>query len=81
MISLVTKVPQWPSDVAPKSISSHIFCFIFKIFIYPFIFIFGCAGSALPCMGFPWLREPGLLCFKVREFLTVVASLVTEHRF
>ena len=79
MISLVTKVPQWPSDVAPKSISSHIFCFIFKIFIYPFIFIFGCAGSTLLCM--PGCGELGLLCFKVREFLTVVASLVTEHRF
>ena len=40
MISLVTKVPQWPSDLAPKSISSHIFCFIKKIFYLPIYFYF-----------------------------------------
>ena len=31
--------------------------FISKCFILIYIFIFGCAGSSLLCVGFLWLRQ------------------------
>ena len=48
--------------------------------MYVFIYIFGCVGSSLLRGAFSSSGERGLLFFAVRGFLTVVASLVVEHR-
>ena len=52
--------------------------FFFNIFIY--LFIFGCVGSSFLCEAFSSCGEQGPLFIVVRGPLTVVASLVAEHR-
>jgi len=51
---------------------------LLKIFIY---FIYSCAGSLLLLGLFSSCGEWGLLFVAVLRLLTVVASLVAEHRF
>lgn len=43
------------------------------------VFIFGCSGSSLLCLGFLYFGGLGLLFLVVRE-LIVVVSLAVEHR-
>ena len=59
----------------------HLFMFL-NLFIYLFIylFIFGCVGSSFLCEGFLWLWRAGATLHRGRGPLTVVASLVVEHR-
>ena len=52
--------------------------FFFKI--YFILFCFSCTGSSLLHMGFLYCGEQGLPFIVVQGFLTVVASLVSEHR-
>ena len=49
-------------------------CFLKKLFI------FGCVGSSFLCEGLLQLRQAGPLLIVVRGPLTIVASLVAEHR-
>ena len=44
------------------------------------LFIFGCAGSLLLCVGFLYCGEWGLVFILLRGFIVVVASFVGEHR-
>ena len=53
------------------------FFFFFNLFIY--LFIFGCVGSSLLCVGFSSCGERGLLFIAVHRLLVAVASLVAEH--
>ena len=45
------------------------------------VFIFGCTGSSLLCVGFsPVCGEKGLLSGEAHKLLFAVASSVAEHR-
>ena len=50
------------------------------IFFLNYLFVFGCAGSPLLCLGFLWLRQARAFFSVVHRLLIVVASLVVEHR-
>ena len=56
-----------------------LFFFFFKL-LFIYLFILGCVGSSFLCEGFLQLWEAGPLFIAVRGPLTVVASLVAEHR-
>ena len=56
------------------------FFLIISTFNYYFIYFFGCVGSSFLCEGFLQLRQLGPLFIAVRGPLTIVASLVVEHR-
>ena len=50
-----------------------------KIYLFYFLFIFGCIGSRCCTWVFSSCGERGLLFIAVRGPLIVVASLVAEH--
>ena len=60
-----------------RAVGKHIFYFLFYLFIYLFL-----AALALCCStrAFSSCGERGLLFVVARMLLTVVASLVAEHR-
>ena len=76
-------------SVVQFSVSKFCMCFVrfatfceefFKIYLFIYLFIFGCVGSLLLRTGFLQLWRAGaILCFAVRGLLIVVASLVAEH--
>ena len=55
--------------------------FLKIIYLFIYLFIFGCVGSSLLCAGFLFssCSERGLLFLAVRRPLIAVASLVAEH--
>ena len=54
---------------------------LFKIYLFIYLFIFGCVGSlVLHARAFSSCGERGLLFVEVRGLLVAVASLVAEHR-
>ena len=63
----------------PRAQSFNGKLFFFKIYLFN-LFIFGCIVSSLLHKGFLQLRRGGLLFIVVLGLLTVVASLVAEHR-
>ena len=65
-----------------SSVDSSSFLKSISLLPLQFIIIFGCAGSPLPCAGFPCLRQagPGLSSAECR-LLIAVASSVAECRY
>ena len=52
---------------------------LFILFLLYFLFIFGCIGSLLLRVGFPYLGRGGILFIAVCRLLIMGASLVAEH--
>ena len=52
----------------------------FLIYLFIYLFIFGCVGSSVRARAFSSCGKRGLLFIAVRRLLIVVASLVAEHR-
>ena len=73
-----TKTDSSSCSPFPTICFTHLFFFLNYLFIY--LFIFGCVGSSFLCEGFLQLRQAGATLIAVRRPLTIVASLVAEHR-